>query len=78
MNALDKMRERIMEGTPEEQPEGLVVVLYNGCRGIRLVVDPTSGRAVASSNGNKNVQNHKDPAIAAMRAMSNILSGGVA
>lgn len=78
MNALDKMRERIEEGTPTEQPEGLVVVLHDGRKGIRLVVDPKSGRAVASDNGHKSIQNHKDPAIAAMRAMSNLMAGGVA
>lgn len=77
-SALDSIRLRIRSGTPEETPEGLMVVVYDGRRGTRLVVDPETGRAVATNNGHSQTVVHRqDPALAAMRALSGVLTGGV-
>ena len=78
MKALDKLRARIEEATPEQTPDGLVCVIYSGNKGVRLVVDREQGRAIASDEKNKQVVVHRDPALAAMRAVSNLIAGGVA
>lgn len=77
-SALDGIRQKIWDATPEETPDGLVCVIYNGNRGIRLVVDRESGKAIASDKENSKTVINQDPAIAAMRAMSYLVTGGVA
>lgn len=77
-SALESLVYQIMHTPPVEQPEGLVCVIYEGRKGVRLVVDPVEGRAVASLGDQSRTVINRDPAVAARRALSYLITGGVA
>lgn len=78
MTALDDLRTLILEGVEEETPDGRGVVVYDGRNGgVRLFVNREKRRAIASKGGLRHEATHSDIAIAAQRALSAILTGGI-
>ena len=79
-SALETLRQRIEAAIPEETPDGLVCVIYPGKHGgVRLVVNREEGWALATDTKTKNwnLTRHQDTALAAMRALSAVVAGGV-